>query len=403
MEVNKDEARRCLEIAKKKENNSEFDSALKFIRKSISLFPTPEAKVRLSQLEAKMSSQQSSPRASTSNGNGVPKREPTASSTTSQSTQRTDSGSASRTYTQQQVEAVKKIKTNAGDFYGILDIQKTATEGEIKKSYRKLALQFHPDKNSAPGADEAFKLVSKAFAILSDPDKRAQYDRYGGDPEQRGGGGGFRANGGHQHFGFQEEVSPEELFNMFFGGGFGNGGFGNAGFQSATFVGADGRRYVRQFGGPRTRRRPTNGTHHEGGTPFNILQLLPVLLLFGFGLLSSLFSSGPEDPSYSYSKTARYSQAQTTRQRSVNYYIIPNQFKAFKEQVKDYRLASFEREVETNYIQLLYNQCQLERNNKHRDLMSAQGFFGWGKDEKKIAEIQSRPLLKCTELSRFTR
>ncbi|KAI0243928.1 Chaperone protein dnaJ [Massospora cicadina] len=395
MEVNKDEARRCLVIAKNKEMNNELELALKFTKKSLALFPTSEAEAQLSRIEAKLKSGKPSSRTSNppTTGSGVPHKGSTASPNL---TQRTPSASTSRSYTVQQAEAVKKIKANAGDFYAILDISKTATENEIKKAYRKLALQFHPDKNSAPGADEAFKLVSKAFAILSDPDKRAQYDRYGGDPEQRG--GGVSSNGGRQPFGFQDEVSPEELFNMFFGGGFGNG------FQSATFVGADGRRYVRQFGRPGARRHAANATEQAGGLPFNILQLLPVLLLFGFSLLASLFSSsGPEDPSYSFRPSHSFPQPMVTRQRRVNYFINPRQFNNFKSQVKDHRFASFEREVEAHYIQELYNLCQQERQIQNQDLIAAQGIFGWGRDDKKIAEIKNRPLPKCTELSKLTR
>ncbi|OAD07979.1 hypothetical protein MUCCIDRAFT_126048, partial [Mucor lusitanicus CBS 277.49] len=65
-------------------------------------------------------------------------------------------------------------------YYKVLSVERTATDVQIKKAYRKQALQFHPDKNSAPGADEAFKLVAKAFDVLSDSNKRAIHDE-GGD------------------------------------------------------------------------------------------------------------------------------------------------------------------------------------------------------------------------------
>lgn len=76
-----------------------------------------------------------------------------------------------------------------------------------------LALKLHPDKNSAPGAEDAFKAVGKAFAILSDPDKRAHYDRYGDSTPQSG-------SQAQQRRYQNDEVSPEDIFNMFFGGGF---------------------------------------------------------------------------------------------------------------------------------------------------------------------------------------
>jgi DnaJ family protein B protein 12 len=91
-----------------------------------------------------------------------------------------------------------------------------------------LALKLHPDKNPAPKAEEAFKAVSKAFSCLSDPDKRAYYDRTGfesstaaaaaqaGGP--RGGGGGYGGGGfGPGGMYYSDDFDPEEIFNMFFG------------------------------------------------------------------------------------------------------------------------------------------------------------------------------------------
>jgi molecular chaperone DnaJ len=95
------------------------------------------------------------------------------------------------------------------DFYEILGVSKTASQEEIKKAYRKVAIQFHPDKN--PGnkeAEEKFKEAAEAYEILSDADKRAKYDRFG---HSRGNGG----YGGH-------EMNMEDIFSQFgdiFGGG----------------------------------------------------------------------------------------------------------------------------------------------------------------------------------------
>jgi molecular chaperone DnaJ len=108
------------------------------------------------------------------------------------------------------------------DFYDILGISKGATPEEIKKAYRKKAIEFHPDKN--PGdkqAEEQFKKCAEAYEVLSDPDKKAKYDQYGHAAFEAGGGG---FGGGH-HMNMDDIFSQfGDIFGNAFGGGFGGGG-----------------------------------------------------------------------------------------------------------------------------------------------------------------------------------
>merc|ERR1719357_1531823 len=123
----------------------------------------------------------------------------------------------SRSYTSEHLEAVKRVQS-CKDYYEILGVTKEATDTELKSTYRKLALQLHPDKNKAPGAEEAFKAVGNAFAVLSDDEKREEYDVYGpeGAPQARSrrssSPDGFYG-GGRYYGGF---MSAEDLFEMFF-------------------------------------------------------------------------------------------------------------------------------------------------------------------------------------------
>lgn len=125
------------------------------------------------------------------------------------------------------------------DYYKVLGVERNATDDEIKKTYRKLAMKYHPDKTKGDkAAEDKFKEISEAYAVLSDPAKRKEYDTFGAS-------------------GFQQRYSQEDIFRGFdlgdifrefgfggggggFGGGFGNGAFGRGGGQ-----GCHGRRQVK--------------------------------------------------------------------------------------------------------------------------------------------------------------
>ncbi|MDR0463146.1 MAG: DnaJ domain-containing protein [Pseudomonadales bacterium] len=126
------------------------------------------------------------------------------------------------------------------DYYEVLGVNKTASADEIKKSYRKMALKFHPDKNKEADAEDKFKEINEAYQILSDEKKRSTYDQFGHaafDPSAgmgAGGGnpfaGGFQngytwsyQSGGANPFEGMDFGDPFEIFETFFGGGMGRG------------------------------------------------------------------------------------------------------------------------------------------------------------------------------------
>ncbi|KZT20087.1 DnaJ-domain-containing protein [Neolentinus lepideus HHB14362 ss-1] len=427
MESNKDEALRSLSIAQRHRDSGNLTSARKFCQKSISLFETPEAQKFLAAIEREIESGSAGPSNSTSasgaeahpSASSAKQRHVPSSSTSGAGAANGSAGQekVKRDFTPEQHSVVKRVRAcKVTDYYEILSVKKDCEEVEIKKAYRKLALALHPDKNGAPGADEAFKMVSKAFQVLSDPQKRAAFDSHGSDPESRFGGmssaraspAGFAGSpfGGG---GFESEISPEDLFNMFFGGS--GGGFGGPVF-SASF-GPGGFRTTRVGGGfgdmPRQRRRDQQAEQPRAGSAF--IQLLPILVLFFFSFLSALpkLFSAPEipDPRFSFIPTMQYNIQRTTHGYNVNYYVNQREFS--KHPIADEiarigetslgpGLSKFEKGIEKIYVQNLYDQCQRGMDRKHQRKEAEVGFFGIRTDWEKVRQIDQEKIEECDRL-----
>ena len=118
--------------------------------------------------------------------------------------------------------------SNKRDYYEVLGVSKTATGDEIKKAYRSLAKEYHPDRNKSPDAETKFKEITEAYEVLSDPQKRRNYDQFGFNDQFSGfgGGNGFEGFGGFSDLG--------DIFEQMFNGGFGSNGFAS-GFRQGGF------------------------------------------------------------------------------------------------------------------------------------------------------------------------
>jgi molecular chaperone DnaJ len=116
------------------------------------------------------------------------------------------------------------------DYYEVLGVERSAEEGEIKKAFRRLARELHPDVNSHdPNAEEKFKEAAEAYEVLSDSERRATYDRYGREGLKSG---GYAPN-------FDSFGSVADIFDAFFGGGSPFGGFGGGGRPGGPAQGGD--------------------------------------------------------------------------------------------------------------------------------------------------------------------
>lgn len=296
--VNKEEAERCRDMGAAALKNGQHARAAKLFKKSLNMYPLPGVEVLLDQAERMEKQPKSNTGASASQATSQPPPNRSNSSpsvSASATSSSSNAGADGRTYTENQVKIVKDVlrakEGGRGAHYRVLGVSQDATEADIKKAYRKLALKLHPDKNSAPHADEAFKAVGLAYATLSDSQKRTIYDRYGEeDPDNRG-GGAARGPGG-VHFRHGEDINPEEIFNMFFGGGMPMHGAGGRGFHV----------YTNGFGGGfgpgvqfRQQRPRGNGQQQQQPAPNGLamlMQFLPFFIILALSFFNMSDSGG---------------------------------------------------------------------------------------------------------------
>ena len=235
-----------------------------------------------------------------------------------------------------------------------------------------MALKLHPDKNSAPGAEDAFKAVGKAFAILSDPDKRAHYNRYGDDAL-------VQQQQQQQHEGHRDDdITPEEIFNMFFGGG---------GFRPRG-------RPPQPQQGDRQQQVPRGGMA-------TLTQLLPLLLIFIMSFFS--FPSNPEVP-FSLNPTQHFNVQRTTQManvvKGIPYYVERGFEQRYTTDWRD--LKRVEQMVEQAHVSKLAENCETIKMRQKRMIYRARNSRSEDRESamRKALEMKMPP---CDELRRLRR
>ncbi|KAF7991343.1 hypothetical protein HCN44_002905 [Aphidius gifuensis] len=361
MDSNKDEADRCLELAEKYIREDRYDDAERFVKKAMKLYPTKKVEDLLAKLSSSSTTKQNQKKETEPE---LRKRQATSSTTTSSSkstTSQSNNTSSFSDYTKEQYEHVKRVK-KCKDYYEILSVTKEATDNDIKKAYKKLALQLHPDKNKAPGAGEAFKAIGNAVAVLTDVQKRKQYDLYGSDEERMQSSRGNAASNHHSYTrGFEADITAEELFNMFFGGGFP---------QQEFYMRRTANRWTRQS---ESQTQHQHAHHHQqqhqqqqANSYTAILQMLPVLLLILLTMMSSFFIS---DPIYSLHSNAKYSVQRTTQDMKVPYYVKENFHSEYQGSLRRLEIS-----VEEEYMNNLRHACYREKSYKDSMVWKARNF-----------------------------
>lgn len=360
MDGNRDEADRCLEIGKRAFFEGKFEKAEKFILKAERLFPSNIAKDLLTKVKVASANNGESRNSDSEN---VRRRKASPANMKKSA----EEEPSEPDYSPEQLEAVKSIK-KCKDYYEILGISKDATDSDVKKAYKKLALQLHPDKNKAPGASEAFKAIGNAAAVLTDAEKRKQYDAFGADDER------VQQRSGHAHHytytrGFESDFTAEELFNMFFG-------------SANTHV------YARRTRFPReaypAQREP------QGGYA-SLLQMLPILGLILLSMMSTFFIS---DPVYSLTPSHKFPMQRKTEQLKVPYYVKENFHTEYQGSLRRLELT-----VQEEYIGNLRHSCYRERNYRDSMTWKAKNFG----DKQQFQAAQSMKMPSCETLQNLQR
>ncbi|KAK9289071.1 hypothetical protein L1049_017542 [Liquidambar formosana] len=326
MDGNKDEALRCIRITEEAIASGNKQRALKFIgiaRRLNHNLPVDDLLAACEKLDSSRST-------SSVNGSHVDQRKNEAGPAKFDEVL-----NGERNYTEEHVQLIRQIKRNK-DYYAILGVEKTCSVEEIRKAYRKLSLKVHPDKNKAPGSEEAFKIVCKAFKCLSDDGSRRQYDQTGLVDEfeynQQHTVRRRRRRTGHEFF--DDDFDPDEIFRSFFG-------------QADMFRTSQVYR-TRGMGGQQ------RGDFHGGGPSLMVLlQILPFLLIF---LLAYLPFS---EPDYSLQKNYTYQIPKKTEKHGVEFYVKSSEFDQNFPLGSPAR-AKIEDHVVKDYKSMLGRYCHME-------------------------------------------
>jgi curved DNA-binding protein CbpA len=357
---NRDEADKCKQIARSALAAGDSEKAVRFLQKAKRMCPgdtTIDGLIKQAE--------------SGGGGGGSSSGGPTSSEGMRQRTAQSASASSARpaagaggsragkdgNYTAEQMQLVQRI-LRTKDYYAILEVDKSASEDTVKKAYKKLALKLHPDKNKAPGAEEAFKKLSKAMQCLSDEDKKEMYNRYG-DEE--------RIPQSHQHHYQQDFMTPEDLFAAFFGGG--------------AFPPQHGRRP-----------RQNQGQQGEGAPHAALFQLMPILLLLLLTCASN-FATRESGSRFSFSRTGQYNWERSTATLNVQYFVTHDFEDHYNEGTR--ALAEFEQQVEIYHIRSLKGDCEYSEQVMYKKVMMAKR--KGNKEELEAARAHPRPACKQVE------
>ncbi|KAK4536867.1 hypothetical protein CDCA_CDCA10G2892 [Cyanidium caldarium] len=388
--MNHEQAARCLQRSRKHLQEGDCEQALSLAEKSVRLHDTAEGRAWLERVRSLAARGTASGRcpssasaasedgkhampSASSGPNGTASGSRVAAAAASDEGGEQDGGSARRSAEANRA-AIRRI-VNASSLYSVLSVERDATEADIRRAYRQLALRFHPDKNADAQADSAFKRIAHAFQVLSDARRRQMYDQTGAEDEQslllrqrqeqeeryvqmrrRGGRAahpfaeeGFGAFHGTPfgtvYFGNSngDEMSAEELFEAFFFGGLSRGP-GVRMYSSSPFM----RRY---------RSAPPPDSGGRGGRRLEhlraFLHLIPFILFF---VLPSVIALLSPKPAFQLDPSSGHTQVRVTDGTRLEYFVDAHAY----DKMSEAQRLSVQRDVEQEWLRRYATACRVE-------------------------------------------
>ncbi|GJP67304.1 hypothetical protein CLOP_g24137 [Closterium sp. NIES-67] len=414
MDGNREAGERCVEVARAALAAGDRERALRFLQKAQRIYPSPEVAALLARVAGSHAEKGGEAESAGGAGGGGAardaegsgeggRREGAGAGPSSRAGGEQGAADASRTRQRskgqssreaegeqeapasaEQVQLVARILRTTC-YYEVLELPKGAAEDEVKKAYRKLSLKVHPDKNKAKGAEEAFKVVSRAFKCLTDPDLRANYDRYGHeDPQhllrqrqqqrqrqQYAGGMGPRM---YTSFFEDDDFDPNDIFNAFFG-------VHPAHAQAFRAHMHQQRMHRRQH---HQHNNQQDGQARPSVNPIFLMQLLPLVLFIAYNLLPS-----PE-ALYRLRRDDVYSEEQVTKILSVPYFVKRDPDFATTYPAGSKERMKIENNVEADHRERVETMC-------HNERMQQAHFYKWGQ----VQRARAMHMPNCEELKRI--
>ncbi|CAL4900309.1 unnamed protein product [Urochloa decumbens] len=261
---------------------------------------------------------------------------------------------ADQVYTEENVRVVRDIRKKK-DYYAVLGVERRCSVEEIRKAYRRLSLKVHPDKNKAPGAEDAFKLVSKAFKCLSNDQSRRTYDQTGTIEDHefneqypnamRQGVARRRRQARSSFYNYEDDFDPDEIFRSFFYGNHDN------------LFRAQNTYRPRGTGRQQQQRREHTV---QGGSGINLTVLMHLAVVLFIVSLAFIPARRPE---YSLQKTYYFPISKVTQKHGVEYFVSKKDFDQQFPQGSQSR-DILEQYVLKDYKSLLGRYCHVERQRR---------------------------------------